>query len=98
MAKGLMTEKEIRDLREKAAKARQFAKYAAGDDRLVANLESYAQQLESDAEKLEGTKEEGAKETAPPLSPQAMEATHEPAANESMAALKADDQKEPGDQ
>ena len=87
-----MTDKEIRDLREKAAKARQFAKYAAGDNKLVANLESYAQHLEDDARKLEG-----AKEVAPPLSTQAMEATHEPDNAHSMAALKTEDPKEPGE-
>jgi hypothetical protein len=92
-----LTEKEIRDLREKAAKARQFAKYAAGDDRLAANLESYAEQLESDAEMLEGAKEEGARETAPPLSPQAMEATHEPDNAHSMAALKTEEPSEPSE-
>ena len=84
-----MTEQRIRDLRAKAEKARQFAQYANGDERLVANLESYSKQLEDEALKLERVKE------AEPLSPQAMEATHEPPTTESMAALKIEGPKEP---
>ena len=87
-----MTEQRIRDLREKAAKARHFASYSPCDERLAANLESYAKQLEEEARKLEEMKE------TPPLTPQAMEATHEPPTTEAMAALKIEEPKEPGEQ
>ena len=43
----------IRDLREKAANARHFARQTSSDPLLVANLESYAHELEEDARKLE---------------------------------------------
>jgi hypothetical protein len=42
-----------RTLREKAMKARELARYVAGDQRTTDNLESYAKELEEEALRLE---------------------------------------------
>lgn len=91
--KGAIVETErVRELREKAAKARRFAQLFRADDPAVVSLLRYAEELEGEARELEEVKEPAT------LSPQAMEATHEPSSAEAVAAFKTeDDPTEPSD-
>ena len=78
----------IRELREKAVRARQLAKFSAGDEQLISNLASYAAELEEQAQKLEEAL------PAAPSPPQAMAAIERPL-NGAAAALKSQNPKDP---
>jgi hypothetical protein len=71
-----------------AAHTTQLALYST-DEQVIANLRSYADDLEARANKLEGEPKEA------PLSPQAMEATHEPDTAHAMAALQTEEPEKP---